>query len=616
MTPLAIPDQRRTSRRSALSLALFVFSLTLLVYIPVVHNEFLHWDDDVSLSGNHDFLPPRAQLLERIWMHPTHGYNGFYVPVTYTVWWVVARIAHGPAPVGNSVVLDPAAFHSLNLLFHAMAAVMAFLVLRRLVKADLPAALGALLFAIHPLQVEPVSWASTMYTPLSGLFALLAVWLYLLFADERDREDERRLAWAWCMFGLATLCFVLGLLTKPTVVVLPVIAAVIEIFLRAKERGGNSGAEIVPPGGRGNALTAFKDVSRRCAPLLLWLAIGAADAMLTRENHEGRFANHAAIWMRPIVASDALRFYMTKLVAPIDLVTDYGRTPQWVLAQRALWVLALVPVALVFAAWKLRRRAPWLLAGTAIFVIAPAATLGLVPFNYQRFSTVADRYAYPALFGAAIVVAYFVQWARGRQWRFVVPATFTILFVLGLAARAQTDYWHDTQSLFTRALEVNPTSLAAHGNLADMLLAEGTPQARQEALAHLRTAVETHPEDPVTREALGREMFMARHYREAAELYSQAAMLAPDIPNLHYMAGRSLMELNDRPAAIAAFTRTVELSPDFADAPLRLADLLADAGRTSQALALYQQILQAHPRARLVRERIQRLEAQAGMDVH
>jgi tetratricopeptide (TPR) repeat protein len=338
--------------------------------------------------------------------------------------------------------------------------------------------------------------------------------------------------------------------------------------------------------------------------------------MLTRENHEGKFANHAAIWMRPIVASDALRFYMMKLIAPINLVTDYGRTPQWVLAQRALWGWSLVPVALVFAAWKLRRRAPWLLAGTAIFVIAPAATLGLVPFNYQRFSTVADRYAYLALFGAAVVLAYFVQWARGRQWRFVVPATFAILFVLGLAARAQTDYWHDTQSLFARALEVNPTSLAAHGNLADMLLAAGTPEARREGLAHLYTAVQTHPEDPVVREALGREMFLARHYREAADLYSEAARLAPGIANLHYMAGRSLMELHDRKGAIAAFARTVELAPDYADAPLRLADLLADAGQTFRALALYQQILQSHPQARFVKERVQRLQAQAGIDVH
>jgi tetratricopeptide (TPR) repeat protein len=166
-----------------------------------------------------------------------------------------------------------------------------------------------------------------------------------------------------------------------------------------------------------------------------------------------------------------------------------------------------------------------------------------------------------------------------------------------------------------QTLQVNPTSLAGEGVMGDLLFIVGTPEACRDGLAFYRAAVRDHPDDPIVRESLGRQMYLAHNYREAADLYGQASRLAPRLPSLAYWQGRSLTALHDREGAIAAFSRTVQIDPEFGDAELRLADLLADAGRTAEATACYQTILQNHPEAGFVRDRIRRLNAQAGVDV-
>src|SRR5204863_7877950 len=134
----------------------------------------------------------------------------------------VAHVAGRYSPAAGAVVLRPWPLHALNWLAHAGSAVMVLLILYRLVRQRWAAFAGALLFALHPVQAEAVAWASTMYTPLSSLLALLAVWQYLRFSDLRPARG------AWLAFALATLAFAAALLTKPTAIVVPLMVAAIE----------------------------------------------------------------------------------------------------------------------------------------------------------------------------------------------------------------------------------------------------------------------------------------------------------------------------------------------------------------------------------------------------
>lgn len=117
-----------------------------------------------------------------------------------------------------------------------------------------------------------------------------------------------------------------------------------------------------------------------------------------------------------LVAADAVTFYLGKLAWPVRLGPDYGRSPQVVLADGSGSVSIAILVGFVtgLAAF---RRSRFALVILAIFVLALAPVLGLVPFSYQRFSTVADRYAYFAVLPRRVGLALIVHQTHSSTWR-------------------------------------------------------------------------------------------------------------------------------------------------------------------------------------------------------
>src|SRR5207244_4244518 len=127
------------------------------------------------------------------------AYMDLYVPVTFTVWAVLARVSS-----------EPWLFHAASLVLHGAAAMAAFGLLRRLVRDERAACAGAMLFALHPVQVEAVGWMSGAKDLASGLFTLLALGRYVDFASMSRGSPGRRRAIVW-----ASAFYVLALLSKP-----------------------------------------------------------------------------------------------------------------------------------------------------------------------------------------------------------------------------------------------------------------------------------------------------------------------------------------------------------------------------------------------------------------
>ena len=168
----ACSDQAgRVDRRRPLRIALILVLATLSVFSPVLGMEFLTWDDDINVYQNPLLNPPAPAGLAHFWTGP---HQNLYVPLTYTVWMGLAWFSR--LPDGG---LHPGLFHGANLTLHVAAVLVVFALLRLLVREDWAAGAGALLFAVHPVQVEPVAWVTGLKDVLGGLLLLTAVWLYL-----------------------------------------------------------------------------------------------------------------------------------------------------------------------------------------------------------------------------------------------------------------------------------------------------------------------------------------------------------------------------------------------------------------------------------------------------
>ncbi len=418
--------------------ALIVFAATFLGMSGICGHEFVNWDDPVTMYANPRMNPATWDTLRFYW---THGEYGLYIPGTYTLWAGLAKIAHTADPDALGHHLNPRVFHTASVLLHALAALVMYLLLRRLLEQKtvdgeedrgriLAAGIGALIFGLHPVQVEAVAWASGMKDVLYGLFGLIALWQYVV-AVQAGSPRQR-----WIHFTIATLAFVWALLCKPTAMVLPAVAAVIDLLILRR---------------------GFWQVARTTA---LWWPITIAWMVVVRLAQPTFGELHGPLLIRPLVALDALAFYVEKLVWPWKLCVDYGRTPSMAQDMGWLYWTWIVPVGVAGLLWWKGKRE--LAAAAVILVACVSPMLGLTPFLFQYYSTVSDHYLYLAMLGPALACAWLVA-----KYPVMRAPALVVVGVLAIRTVFQCGYWQDPQALYTRTREVNPHSFMAYNNLGN-----------------------------------------------------------------------------------------------------------------------------------------------------
>lgn len=574
-------------RLPAASLILVI--ATLLAFWPVVTCDFTSWDDYETIARNPKLAWPLDRSLADFWTKPQMD---LYVPVTYTTWALTATIAKQPPPASanappGAFVLNPRVFHGLNLALHLAAACVTLLLLRELVPNVLAALVGALVFALHPLQVETVAWASGTKDLLFAVLSLVALWQYIKFArlsalakavHEAIEPGEK-----WRMLGIATAAFVLAMLAKPTAVVTPLIAITLDWLVVGR---------------------SLKDVLKTAWP---WLLLAIPCVIWTGRVQSAIHANAMApaLAMRPLIALDAVAFYVWKLVWPASLTFDYGRTPEVVMqmgSHRWIWIIP-TALACVFAviAWR-KSKLP--LAGAMVSAIVLLPVLGIVPFDFQAYSTVADHYVYLALLGVGLIAACTIA-----RWPGGAVIAVIILLALGIRSFAQTRHWQDSDALFRNALAVNPNSFASYDNLAVAALNAGEVE---KSIDLSRRAMAIRPHDAHAYLTLADAMRTKGEISSAVEAYRVAMKFdptfAPAISNL-----AALLAQQDRVAeAIPLAKRAIELDPDSIDAQLNLGKMYYASNQLNEARRQMRVVLQLDPTNQAAQELLAEIDQVLG----
>lgn len=527
----------------------------VLVYLPVVGHPFFFLDDENNIFANPNLLPLSGANLLRIWTEP---YLGLYIPVTYTLWGVQAGVA-GWLGGGNGA-LDPGVFHLVSVLVHLGNAWLVFVILKELKLAEAAAVLGALVFALHPMQVEAVAWASGFKDLGSGCFSLLAIRQYLrVQATANSARPASR------GYLLLLAYFLLALLAKPGSVAVLLILLPLGYWHFGRRPG---------------------QLARELWPLFLMAMLAVAVTRLVQPVRSDFFLPNP--WQRLVVAGDALAYYGYKLLWPWTVVIDYGRSPRTVLALKSGYLhagLAYLTAAIIL----LRGRPPWRL-GFSLFLAGLLPVLGFIPFHFQNVSTVADRYLYLAMLGPAWGMGWLFARTRSRLGRWGL-----FLLVLLLAGRAmfQVGSWRDSFTVCAKTLAANPDSWLARGGRG---LAWAEQRHYEEAIADYRQALERiPPQDKVllaTSEGnLGSAYLALKRYSEAELAFRRALGHNPNDASAHFNLGLIRNELHDPGGAAAYFAKTIELNPRFEAAYMTLCDMYRQLGRAAEAEAVYRRVL-------------------------
>jgi Flp pilus assembly protein TadD len=529
--------QPRRARTAAV--VLFLILLPLLVFSGVLRHGFVDWDDQEQLDRNPDFNPPTVASVAPYWCH---AHMHLYLPLTYTAWGAIARMAYHDQPNSAGMHLDARYFHAANLICHIGATLLVLAILRQLGLALMPAGLGAAVFAVHPVMVEPVAWASALYTVLSGVLSLLSIWLYLRYARY---DPSKRMKWGW--LALAGGAFVLAMLAKPSAVVVPVICGLLDWLL------------------------IRRPMRWVILPVIAGLLLSIPIMIIADRVQSAATVHDLPPWDRLLVAGDAIAFYFGKIVFPWRLAADYGRSPRWLLQSPQRYWTWIFPVAALAAALiaATRRRSNWPLACLGVFVAGMGVYLGLVKFEYQYYSTAADRYLYLSMLGVAMGVGCLAS----LRWRKVLCIIFGCLIAsLSIRSAMQVRTWRDSRTLFGSTLAINPRSIVANNVIGFLDASRGNYES---AIQRYQVALQTGPQNPTSHYNFGNSLLAIGDFEKAVQQYRMALSSKPDLPAAENNLGIALAKLGRRQEAAQAFENALKLDPTYTEAANNLARLRA-----------------------------------------
>lgn len=309
------------------------------------------------------------------------------------------------------------------------------------------------------------------------------------------------------------------------------------------------------------------------------------------------------LWLRPFVAMDALTFYLYKLLLPMGMAPDYGRSPRW-LAHNvpALYLAWLAPASLLIAALLLWRRTHWPFVALCVFVAALLPMLGLTSFDFQRYSTVADRYLYFALLAPSLLLA----WVLSRYWssRLAIGSGL-VLAGLAILTFRQLHHWSDTHTLFQHTLKVNPGSLAAHSVFADLYAGEGK---YNDALREYEVALRANPGDPFVLFNRANIHLRMGNFEQAIPAYREVLRSRNDA-RIYSNLGIALAQSGQGDEAVEVLGRALEIDPSNAGAHLNLANVMMERKQWGRARMHYESVLRLGGNAAAARRGLAALES-------
>ena len=542
------------------AVCLVLFYGTLLLYSRAVPHDFLDLDDGDYVTDN---APVQAGLT----------WPGVRWALTANVaanWHPLTLLSH---------MLDCQLFggnahghHAMNIFWHALNAVMAFLALRRLTGSFWTSALSAALFAWHPLRVESVAWIAERKDVLSGFFGLFTLWAYAVYAEKRRKNGGDGKAF----YAMSLAAFAAGLLCKPMLVTLPFLLLLLDWW----------------PLGRLNVPDWFSPARRLVFEKLPFFLLSAASCVVTYfyQKSAGAVGDTFAWNERLANAVVSIARYLGKFFWPFNLAVGYPLPGHWPLvdvAGAALLVLTVTGLAL----WQCHQR-PWLLVGWLWFLGMLVPVIGLVQAGLQ---SMADRYTYLPILGVQLMLL----WSLRESFLASQPGWFKAVMVgllLGCGAARTWDQigvWRNSHTLQEHALAVTSGNYLAEFYLGTTLLNE---KRCPDAIVHLRRALELKPDFTADHYRLGVALQKMGRMDEAMTVFREVLKGDPGYGVADYNLGALLLERKQPAEAIPYFQAALKTKPDYDPAFVALGTAWSDLGRPGEAVTNFAQALMINPR--------------------
>lgn len=532
--------------RSAFQLFL-ILSLTVLAYQPTLKNNFIYLDDDSHLLDNSTIRVLDVNHARQIF---TTTVSKVYAPLTFLSFAVEYHFFR----------YAPFIYHLDNLLLHLAVTALVFYFALLMGLSSRAAFLAALLFGIHPMHVESVSWVTERKDVLYGFFYMLALCFYLKYLDQR-----KMMFYLW-----AILCGILSVLAKPMALSLPLVLLVLDWF---KARALNR--------------EAFVDK----VPHFLYVVPIAWITYSLNARIPGQDAVQALlIWIWSGV------FYIHKFLFPLTLVPMYS-LPQPVSLSHPAYVQAVCLLVLIACCLFRFGKNRWIIFA-ALFYFCSMFFL----FRYDNAvdkSIVADRFMYLPCLGICLVFGHMAEVLLGKMLihrrilRFLAVVCMSVVIgLLSVKTLTQTMIWKDSVAFWTYVIQKYPENALAYGNRGMAYKDTGKPDL---AFADLNKSLGLNPQDALGYNNRGLLFADKGDMTSAMADFQKAILLRPDFAEAYNNIGNIYGLKGNFQQALNYFQKATKLDPLSFDTYANMGNIYFYMKQYDSALENFDKALKINP---------------------
>jgi Tfp pilus assembly protein PilF len=522
--------------------------ITGLLYYPSLDNKLTNWDDNVNITENAVIRTFHGDsigyTLNKIFVNPE---SVMYVPITNLTYCLEYA----------AYKLDPRPYHRTNLILHLLNILLVFYFIRLLTGQQWVAFITAVLFALHPMHVESVSWVAGRVDVLYSFFYLSALCAYLLYLKDGK--------WKWGYYVLAYVLFIFSLWSKVMAVSLPIVFFAIDYFL-------------------GRKLT-LKIVWEKAAFILTAFVFGIIAIRLQKYDSNTNSLEYHFV-MRALESFYAVFTYLWKLILPINLCCYYDfPVKQDGMYPLGFYIAPVVVLLLAYGVYRSLRFTKDVVFGAALFLIGIALILPVLPV---RGTQLAERYTYLSYIGLFFIIArglnYLWENKQAKIQSFKIPATVVfVVFVLMCCYLSfeRTKVWHDDLSLWGDAAEKCQTSATIFRKRGEAYVAQ---QQLDKAISDFSRSIELKPEIPDAYYNRGICYIQTAKYPDAIKDLDRVVQLNSNFMETYYDRGLAYHLLNRYDEAIKDYTMAIAAMPTNAKAYANRGIVYYNIGKFDKAL--------------------------------
>jgi len=552
----------------------FLLSATIfIIYWQTLNHEFINYDDDLYVTDNRQ-VQDGFTVKSITWAFQSTRASNWH-PLT----WLSHILDY------QLYGLDPAGHHLTNLLFHIANALLLFMILYSMTGALWQSAFVAIMFAVHPLNVESVAWIAERKNLLSTFFWLLTIWAYFRYATKATVGK----------YLLVLFLFALGLMAKPMLVTLPFVLLMLDYWPLKRIQ---TSKERAPLEEKSKSMQT-KEFSHLILEKIPFLALSLASCIITflAQKRGGGLQSSVVYPFQDRLINSLISYieYLGKIIWPKPLVVLYPHPGTTLPVWKGI-VCAIALIAISTLAIKMIRKTPYFAFGWFWYLGTMVPVIGIIQVGTQ---SMADRYTYIPLIGIFIAVAWGLpELVQHYRWKKIALTVSMGLFipVLTFVAWTQVGYWKNSITLFKHNIENVHSNLPglsyAHLNLGHAL---GELNKVDESINHFKDAIKLKPDHVSAYNNLGIALSKKGEFREAMENFKIALKFKPDHAPAYNNLGMILTEKNILDKAIYNFKEAIKFEPSFAIAHNNLGNTLRKKGVFEEAVVHYKDAIKYKP---------------------